>query len=366
MNPAPEMRSQIEFKCENSSYNMSSAIFASELRELYIKKQFSCRAIGKLFGVDKHKISLLLKSYGINLRTKQEEGKLIKHPIKYNISKEYLENLYWNQKLSPYQIAEKYGCSPSCIFSKMERFEIPLRGLNEAINLSVPRRSATLSDVVTKYKKNDFSGTDMDKAYLLGFRLGDLNVDKNKYGKTIYVSSGTTKAEQINLMKTLFEKYGHINTYALKNGCTQFCCSLNMSFDFLLRKEDSIQTWMLSNNDNFTSFLAGYIDAEGHFGVYNNFAEFSIGSYDQNILTSIYQKLNEMDIYCAKPRLTVEKGYVDKRGVKNNGDLYRLRITRKNDLLKLVNLIKSRIKHAKRFADLVKAEENLLERNKSP
>ena len=134
---------------------------------------------------------------------------------------------------------------------------------------------------------------------------------------------------------------------------------------FEIKQNDLIQKWILSNNDIFSSFLAGYIDAEGHFGVYNNFAEFSVSSYDINILTSIHQKLNEMGVYCAKPKLSVQKGYTDKRGVKNNGDLYRIRITRKTDLMSFITLIKPHIKHEKRFADLIKAEENLLERNKS-
>jgi len=137
-----------------------------------------------------------------------------------------------------------------------------------------------------------------------------------------------------------------------------------MSFDFLLPKEDNIPNWILSKETTFAAFLAGYIDAEGHFGVYNNFAEFSMGTYDANILSAFCEKLNELGIFCHKPKLHVKEGFVDKRGVRWNGSIYRLRITRKDDLLKLIYLIKPYLKHGKRVRDLIKAGVNIIERNK--
>ncbi len=335
-----------------------------KLEELYVKQELSCRKIGKLLGYDHTTVSRALKRYGLKLRSKSEEGKLIKHSIKYKISKGRLKELYWGKNLSPYQIAKKFNCSPSCIFYKMKKYGIPLRKLKEAIELSIPRRSKTLARSIIKYERKDFNGPGADKAYLIGFRLGDLHVRKNKYGETIYVSSATSKQEQLDLMELLFSGHGKISKYKLKSGCIQFNCNLNSSFDFLLKKEDAIPDWILSDKGSFIAFLAGYIDAEGHFGVYNNFAEFSVSSYDPNILSSICKKLNEFGIRCSKPKIGVEEGYVDKRGVRWNGTIYRLRITRKEELLKLINLIKSSIKHAKRFNDLCKAEENITERNK--
>jgi len=340
-------------------------ISKEELEDLYLHQKLSCRNIGKLLGCTGNKVSQLLKQSKIKFRTKQEEGRLIKHPIKYKISKNELEVLYWKNKLSSYQIARLYGCSPGCIFNKMDGFKIPLRKLKDAIELSIPRRSRSIARSTIKHKKSDFNGSKEDKAYLIGFRLGDLHVQKNKYGETIYVSSGTSKQAQLDLMNLLFENYGYISMYKLKTGCIQFNCYLNMSFDFLLLKEDKIPQWILDNNKFFISFLAGYIDAEGHFGVYNNFAEFSIGSYDANILFSIYQKLNEIGIYCNEPKIRTLEGFVDKRGVRWNGTMYRLRLTRKDDLLNFIRLIKPHIKHAKRFNDICKAEINIIERNKS-
>ncbi|MCR4336015.1 MAG: LAGLIDADG family homing endonuclease [archaeon] len=338
-------------------------ISKEQLKELYVNQKLSIVEVAKLCKRTPKTISKLMQKKGIKKRTFSEQAKLSRKSFKY-ISEENLKELYWGSKLSTYQISEKVGCSPSGIFYKMKKFNIPLRTLSEGVELSVARRSKSISRSINKYVKKDFDGSDTEKAYLVGFRIGDLHVFKKKYGETIYVSSGTSKQEQLDLMDSLFEKYGKISKYDLKSGCTQFSCNLNRSFDFLLQKKDEISEWVVSDEKNFVSFLAGYVDAEGHFGVYNNFAEFSVSSYDSNILFTIHKKLDKLGIYTAEPKIVTEEGHVDKRGVRWNGTLYRLRITRKNDLLKFILLIKSVVKHAKRLEDLKMAENSILERNK--
>ncbi len=219
---------------------MKIEISKEELEELYLKQKFSCRKIAKVYNSNHVGISKLIKANGLELRAKSDEGKLIVHPIKYDISKEKLKELYWEKKLSPYQIARQYCCSAGCVFNKMDKFGIPLRSLEEGIALSIPRRSKTLAKNNVKYARKDFDGSEIDKAYLIGFRIGDLWVGKNKYGETIFVSSGTSKQAQLDLMEGLFSKYGKTSKYKLKSGCTQFSCNLNLSFNFLLPKEDNI------------------------------------------------------------------------------------------------------------------------------
>ncbi len=106
------------------------------------------------------------------------------------------------------------------------------------------------------------------------------------------------------------------------------------------------------------SFLGGYSDAEGNFGVYEGMARFRVGSYDKNILKQIADKLNLLEI---NVRFNLEgKDIIGK----HNQDFYRVSINAKNSLLKFINLIKPHIKHAKRYRDLVLCENNILERNK--
>lgn len=197
---------------------MKIPISKEELAELYVQKKLSCREIASKFGATHTAISEMLVKYGVILRAKSESGRRIQRPTKYMVSKEELTRLYWGENLSPYQISRQFGCSPSCIFYKMAEFKIPLRTLNEGIALSIPRRSKSIARAINKFEKKDFDGSDTDKSYLIGFRLGDLNVRKNKFGETVFIASGTTKQAQLDLMFSLFQRYGKASTYELNDG----------------------------------------------------------------------------------------------------------------------------------------------------
>lgn len=331
------------------------------LKRLYLKEKLSTIQIAKKLGCGKSTISEKMKKFGIKARSRSETSKMIKHPIKYEISKEKLIDLYHDKKLSPYQIAKIYNCSPSAIFHKMYKmYKIPLRENREAINLTIERRSKNIAKSVTKYPKNDFSGSMIEKAYLIGFRLGDLHIRKQKFGQTIIVQCTSSKKSQIELIWNLFNKYGHVWIGKDRgDGSNAITCSLNMSFDFLLKNKDEIDIWILNNKDYFINFLAGYIDAEGSFGVYKYHAQFFIGSYQKNIINSIYEKLKEIGIDLSQPRIKVNGGYIDKRGVKTYKDLWGLNIRREVQLLKFVRIIKSFLKHAKRLKDADKVENHL-------
>jgi hypothetical protein len=213
-------------------------------------------------------------------------------------------------------------------------------------------RCKNIAIAVTKYPKKDFSCSLIEKAYLIGFRLGDLHVRKNTYGQTIFVQSWSTKKEQIDLMKKLFRNYGNVLLSKRNDGNNGFTCYLNLSFSFLLKKQDNIEKWILKNNDYFLSFLGGYVDAEGHFGISNSYGAFFVGTYDRKIIHQIYGKLNSLGIKSQKPRINIKAGYTDKRGVVTHKDLWGLAIKRKEELRKFINLIKPYIKHKKRLRDL--------------
>lgn len=331
------------------------------LERLYLKEKLSTVQIAKKVGCGKTTVSEKMKKFGIKARSRTETSKMIKHPVKYKISKKRLIDLYYNKKLSPYQIAKIYNCSPSAIFHKMYKvYKIPLRDLFEAINLTIERRSRSIAKSVSKYPKFDFNGFLNEKAYLIGFRLGDLYVRKQKFGQTIVVQCCSSKREQIELIQHLFNKYGHIRIRKDRgDGDHAISCYLNTSFDFLLKDKDEIDNWVLNNKDCFINFLAGYIDAEGSFGVYKGHAQFFIGSYQKNIINSIYEKLKEINIALPQPRVEVNGGYVDKRGVKTHKDLWGLNIRREIQLLKFVRIIKPFLRHAKRLKDAEKVENHL-------
>ena len=258
---------------------------------------------------------------------------------KIDIPKDKLIELYFNQKLPYSAIAKIFQCSITTIFERMQRFNLKARDMSE---------------VKTIYLKKDFSGNLIEKAYLIGFRLGDLNVTES--GFLVKVKTNTTKTEQVNLLKGMFEKYTHVHIRHYKNKFFNVECGLNRSFSFLVPKQDKIENWILNNNNYFISFLAGYIDAEGNIGVYSKRARIRIGTYDKNILSAIHTRLIFMRI---KNTFRLESP----KGTRNqNGDYWRVCINKMEDILELFKLIKPYLKHPKRWKDLKKAEENILSR----
>lgn len=347
------------------SYNLTY-ISKKELEKLYFEKKLSTRKIAGLFNCGKTTIQERMRNYEIPARSRSEALKLISRPEKYKITEVKLNELYWQKELSAYKIAELYNCSPSAIAHKLRKFDIPRRTDVEGVILTNNERCRKIAKAVNKYPKKDFNGSDPEKSYLIGFSLGDMNVSKKKYGETIYVSSCTTKKEQVMLMNDLFKKFGHTHINKNKKDTKKgridnfhFTAYLNSSFDFLLNKKDNIEEWVLESNTNFIHFLAGYIDAEGSFGVYNGFGEFALGSYDKNIIGKIYHRLKFFNIEPETPRIMVKGGYIDKRGVRTFKDLWSLRIRRKNELYKFINLVHPYIRHGKRKRDLLKVKENV-------
>lgn len=333
-------------------------ISKSELKRLYLKEKLSAREIAKRLNCAKSAIQNKMKKYGIPARNNSEALRLVPRQSKYKISKKKLVNLYEKQKLSTHQIAKRYGCSGSIISSKLKKYGIKTRNVSEGIKLTNNERLKAISKAVSKYAKKDFDGADIEKAYLIGFRLGDLNAYKKDYGETIYIQCGTTRIEQLILMNELFKNYGHVLIRRGKEGNFHFVCNLNNSFDFLLKKRDEIEKWILDDDNCFLSFLGGYIDAEGSFGVYNGFGSFFVGSYDKNIIRHIYSRLKSFGIKSESPRINVKAGYIDKRGVKTLKDLWGVKIRRKEDLYKFINLIKPHVKHLKRVKDMKAIEIN--------
>lgn len=331
---------------------------SNELKQLYLKEKLSAREIAKRFNCVKSTIQNKIKEYGIPSRVKSEALRLVPRESKYKIFKKELINLYEKQKRSTHQIAKRYSCSSSIISSKLKKYGTKARSVSEAIKLTNNERLKAIAKTVSKYAKKDFNGSDIEKAYLIGFRLGDLNVYKKPHGETIYIQCWTTRIEQLILMNDLFKNCGHILIRRRKDGHFQFVCNLNNSFDFLLEKRDEIKKWILENDKYFLSFLAGYIDAEGSFGVYNGFGSFFVGSYDKNIIRQVYSRLKSFGINSENPRINAKAGYVDKRGVKTLKDLWGVKIRRKEDLHKFINLTKPYVRHLKRLKDMKAIEVN--------
>ncbi len=201
-------------------------------------------------------------------------------------------------------------------------------------------------------------------AYLIGFRLGDLNVETE--GNTIVVKCTSTRSEQIVLFRQLFEPYGHVYTDEAtiarrKRQSIGMIARLNRTFDFLLPKQDSVPEWILTTDDTFYAFFAGYVDAEGYFRAYyvhkqpKPLACLEIRSYDSVLLTQLGDGLCARGIACPPARRRVSAGYTNRAGVRSNRDLWGLGVHRKKSLRRLCTKIEPYLKHSRRRRDMFTA-----------
>lgn len=359
-------------------------ITVSLLQELYINKNFSIYKIGKILKCNPSTINKRLHEYRIK----------IKKPFtKVDISREKLNELYSIQKLSTYKIANLLSCNVRTITNKMKKYEIKGRPVKKApinkkilLDLYIKRRLSlkkignlfkmTPSGILKRMRKSNipmrnswetnigdkkpFHGTLEEKAYMVGFRLGDLGIrQSSEKTKMILVGSSTTKKGQVTLIKNLFNKYAKVWISKPNSiGVVNISTILHPSFDFLLPKNDRVENWILSNDKVMGAFTAGYIDAEGSFGVYNKRAKFRVGSYDKGILKQIHIWFEQNGI-----KSIIELEGKKKAGQNNN--YWRITINEAKSLSILYKLIFSYMKHKKRRKDFNSAKQNIVSRLKN-
>jgi predicted DNA-binding protein YlxM (UPF0122 family) len=320
----------------------------SKLENLYLKKKLTMSEIAKKLNHDRSIISRELERNKIPLRTQSEVISLWRR--KTQIKKSIIAKLYYKDRLTQKQIGKKLNVHKETIRRLMKKYGLKTR---------------KKSEISTHYPKFNFSGSLEEKAYLLGFRAGDLNVQLSPSKNLIIARCTSTKIAQIQLFKNLFKNYGYVYVgKPKKDGNRDILVRLNRTFNFLLPKKDNIPKWIRKDNNYFLSFLAGYTDAEGYIRIdRRNIAFFTLASYDEKILRQIYQQLLKMEIECNPSRILFEKGYVKSDGCVYRDDYWGFIINKKSSLLPLLQLLRLRLKHQKRIKDLKRAEENIIERN---
>ncbi len=263
---------------------------------------------------------------------------------KVDISCEELHRLYVERQFTFVEIAKQYKCSPVTIHKRLKRCGISARPAGGS---------------VYEYPKKDFDGSLQEKAYLIGFRLGDLHVEEGNWAIRIRCTS--THQEQIDLVHDLFEKYGGvwISQPREKRG-TGITAHLNRSFEFLIPREDKIADWILSDENLFAAFLAGYVDAEGSFIISGGRAYFKVDSGDRGILFQAWMRLTEIGIRFSEPRLVRPAGtWIRQFHLSSRRDIWRLTSERKETLHQFCELLEPFLRHRKRVRDMELVRSNV-------
>jgi hypothetical protein len=303
-----------------------------ELKELYLNQDLTTYQIADKFDCCQATIWKRLHEYGIKTRFPWNA---------VDISKQELQYLYLRRKLSTWEIEKRYGYGRGTIHRKLRKFGIPTRNIASS-HFLFPRR--------------DFSGDLSEKAYLIGFAMGDLNVTKRgPRSETIIVKCGTTQKAQVNLFKKLFGRYGKI-WEGRPNGsnATNIQVSLNLSFSFLLKKKKLVDDWIIRSKKRFFAFLAGFSDAEGSFFLSRNRGAFSLGNYNLELLKQIKTTLREFGIRTPKICIDHRKGLVSPQGYIWRGNYYTLHCSEMNNLVKLINNLRPFIGHLNKIKSMEK------------
>lgn len=350
----PVHRSLREYKIpiRNLSEACTKApITKNQLKEWYYKDQLSMDEIARRLGLRDH-TAIVYKFKKLGIKSRGHLG--LTKPIK--LTKRGFEYLYYQRGLSLKKIAKIVHCSESGLERRFKHYGLKSRGIKNR---------------ACKYKKYDFSGDPIEKAYLIGFRLGDLNVAE--VVSVIQVRCSTTINHQLKLIRKLFSPYTTVRATKGKRGDWDIVALLNRSFDFLLPKHETIPNWIAKNPKTFFAFFAGYIDAEGYFyfqgpikpgGV--KAATFGIQTQDKKIIHQLGQKLEEYGIKARGPYISLPAGNIDKGGIKNNKDMWCIQMSRKKSLWKLIHYLQPHILHGAKIKRIKEVRRNIIMRNSSP
>ena len=311
-----------------------SSITKELLNNLYWKQWLSTREIAKIIGKCQATVRKIMFRAGIPLRSNRDW-------LRVKIDPQTLKRLYWGEKMTIIQIAEKFGVSAWTVHQRM-------------IKSGIPRREN--GEVALKHPKPPFSGDSVERAYMLGIR-DDLSAQW--HGKRVRMQIGTTHPAMLKLFRTLFNKYAHIgmSSYCRKKKTFQWHvhADLDVSFSFLMKKPRSVETEIFEKDSLFLAFLAGYVDAEGSFIISHSYNSirfiFRVCSQNVGVLRGIYKKLLEIGY---RPALILEAKKGTKKGFsKLNEDYWRLELCRKHEVLQLVQSLPIKHQEKERMRQLM-------------
>ena len=311
-----------------------------ELEQLYLTQRLSAMKISRIYGLKypnpksgETMVLWYLKKYGIQRRDRAEHIRKVTEEMVDEWVKKY------EQGESLKQIAEAV-VGPVTVFTHLKGRGVQLRDKVEA-----------QIKTVTKYQRKPFSGKDEERAYLAGFRTGDLDVVK--HGRAVRVRTGTTHPAMVELFQELFGRYGYVHSYPRRAPWTghewNLEADLGGSFEFLLLELSKVPREFAAKPHLFYRFLAGFFDAEGsiypHRKKWGTSFEIQIPNVNFQLLTSIFRCLQRMNY---NPKLEFQNQEPERLGYRQSGTIWRIRLWRHKEVARV--LAELPLKHGERTA----------------
>lgn len=264
-------------------------------------------------------ISFLRNSKRVDLRwlSEQEKTKI----------RDVLDGLHNGKMVSLSRISNEVGRSYTAIWGLCRALEIHTRTVAEGNKESAGFRS--------KHKRTAFDGTEEDRAYMLGFKNGDLTAWQVS-GTAVMVTSTTTHPAFAELFRELFERYGHVYEYPMYeegNGYKwKLAVRLDNSFRFLIKTPEASLDEMAGDRSVFLSWLAGLVDSDGHVRAAKNGvsarAIVAIYRINRSFLVSLQLVAERFGYHFDGPYLTAEKGDTTPKGITYRSDFWNIAIQR--------------------------------------
>lgn len=250
--------------------------------------------------------------------------------------------LYVDERCTTSQIAERFHVSTTTVSRRLHGAGVTIR------NRSGPR---SRPDRVPCPQSRTF------RAYVLGLVWGDFAVDRQTVdGKVIRLKSSTTRREQVALARSVFGAFGDVRY----TGRTLWV-ALHETFEFVDAKHGACMPDWIRGPDASAAFSAGYIDAEGSFGVYEGRGRFRISACDAAVL-------EWMDGWCRSAGVRSHlhcygrQGEAAADGTVRRQDLWTMTVNEGQSLLRLIASLEPFARHEARLARMADVRTNVLER----
>jgi len=250
---------------------------------------------------------------------------------KLNFNPEDLRRLYWEAGHNIKQIAKETSLPRRLVRNELRKLG-PLRS---------PRAPR-------KYWRGQFSENEVERAYLLGLRAGDLNA-AGLSEETIIARVSSTHTALLELFMKSFARYGQCTRTARRVFLTgydwQIKVPLNQSFSFLLEKPTSINF----EEYRLYSFIAGISDSDGTWAITRDKTKsaygFILSSQNKPLLENLTQKLRvncfHASIYLDNPKNTTKilRGVIRDKEIRLTRDMWRLEIHRREEVKTLARQV---------------------------
>lgn len=314
---------------------------AEDLQKLYVDEHLSAAKIAKAYGLKyasektaESTVLYHLKKAGVPRRDPAEHVR----KVTPEMADEWVGRYKSGESLK--QIAAG-KVSPVTVYNQLRARGVVLRDKVEA-----------QVQAVTKYVKTPFVEDLLERAYILGFVMGDCAVVR--HGRAVRVRTATTHPAMRELFHSLFARYGFVKEYPRAAKLTEYELSLEVdlddSFCFLLNAKQEKFAGRKGEQE-FLNYLAGFFDADG--GVYlhkmrlgASFEIYLVNS-DEDLLSAFHERLLTMGF---SSRMEQSRQSEVRFGASNPGMIWRVRLWRLSDVDELAKVVPSR--HAEKKAKM--------------